>query len=285
MHAVQQRSIATATPPSTHPLGSLDQVPPAAWWGWSWEPAVPLSVTELVAARDIDARTAALTWLVLAGHGSVLVAAKQPHAGKTTLLTALLDLVPAGVTRVYLRGGAEAFEFLDRTPPGKTLLVANELSADLPVYLWGPNAVRTLRALRDGYALASTLHADSAADAIARLRDELGADPDDLGRVDLLLVIRQRRLVSTDRLRAAHAGPIAEGLVRHDLATDGWTHDRAAEASLVGDRHGWTTEIAERAIAHRADRIADLVDCGVFGIASVKAALSPLNDLDEGGDG
>ena len=38
--------------------------------------------------------SAAIAWLVLAGHGSVLIAAEQPHSGKTTTLTALLDLVP-----------------------------------------------------------------------------------------------------------------------------------------------------------------------------------------------
>jgi hypothetical protein len=282
MHAVQQGSIATSTPRSAHPLGLLVHGPPAAWWGWSWDPAVPLSITELVAAGDMDARTAAFAWLVLAGHGSVIVAAEQPHAGKTTTLTALLDLVPSSLTRVYLRGGAETFDFLDRTSPPTTLLLANELSAHLPEYLWGGNAVRALRALRDGYALGSTLHADSAAEAITLLRDKLGADPDDLGRIDLLLVLRDRRLISADRLRRVPAGPIAEALVRDDRGTDGWTHDRAAEASLVGERHGWMAAVAERSIARRAGRITDLIDRGVFGIDDVRAALAPLNDRDEG---
>jgi hypothetical protein len=243
---------------------------------------VPLSITELVAARDFDARTAAVAWLVLAGHGSLLVAARQPHAGKTTTLTALLDLVPARVTRVHLRGAAEAFEFLERPSPRETLLLASELSAHLPAYLWGANAVRALRALRDGYALASTLHADSAAEAIAHLRDDLGADDDDLARVDALLVMRDRRLVSLDRLRQGPEGPTAEPLVRDDPA-GGWIHDHTGEARLVGERHGWSAESAERAIARRTDRITDLIDRGVFATDDVKAALAPLNDLNEGG--
>lgn len=279
---MQQRSIATATPRSVHPLGPVDYDTPVAWWGWSWEPPVPMSITEVVAARDMDARTAALAWLVLAGHGSVLIAAEQPRSGKTTTLTALLDLVPRRLTRVYLRGGAETFDFLDRTSPPRTLLLANELSSHLPVYLWGAKAVRTFRALREGYALGATLHADSAAEAIAQLRDELGADANDLARIDLLLVMRRRRLISAHRLRPAHAGPSAEALVAHDEATDGWTHEPKAEASLVGERHAWTAETAERAIAHRADRIAALIDRGVFGIEDVKAALAPLDDLNEG---
>jgi hypothetical protein len=279
---MQQRSIATETPRSVHPLGPVDYDMPVAWWGWSWEPPVPMSITALVAARDLDARSAALAWLVLAGHGSVLIAAEEPHSGKTTTLTALLDLLPARLTRIYLRGGAETFEFRERAAPPRTLLLANELSSHLPVYLWGAKAVRTFRMLRDGYALGSTLHADSVAEAIAQLRDELGVDPSDLARIDLLLVMRRRRLVSAHRLRPAHAGPDAEALVLPDAATDGWTHDPAAEAGLVAERHGWTAPTAERAIAHRADRIADLIDREVFGIDDVSAALAPLNDLDEG---
>ena len=283
MHAAQQGSLATTAPHRARPPGPLDQGTPVAWWGCSWQPAVPLSITELVAARDLDARTAAVAWLVLAGHGSLLVAARASHAGKTTTLTALLDLVPTNVTRVQLRGGVGTFEFLDRTSPGETLLLANELSADLPAYLWGENAVRAFSALREGYALASTLHADSATEAIARLRDELGAAPEDLARIDGLLVMRDHRLVSLDRLRPAIRGPIAEPLVRDDPGTGGWIHDRAAEAGVVGLRYGWSASAAEQAIADRADRITDLIERGVFATEDVKSALAPLNELHEGG--
>jgi hypothetical protein len=126
---------------------------------------------------------------------------------------------------------------------------------------WQP-AVRALRAMRDGYALASTLHADSASEAIAHRRD--------------------RRLVSLDRLRPAPEGPTAEPLVRDD-PVGGWIHDHTGEARLVGERHGWSAESAERAIARRTDRITDLIDRGVFATDDVKAALAPLNDLNEGG--
>jgi len=269
---MQQRPFASAAPRSARPLGPIDYTLPVAWWGWSWEPPVPMSVSELVAAGDMDARTAALAWLVLADHGSILIAAEQPHSGKTTTLTALLDLVPERIQRVYLRGGAETFEFLRTTRPATTLLLANELSSHLPVYLWGANAVRAFRALRDGYALASTLHADSCAEVVAQLRD-LGVDPSDLARVDLLIVMRERRVVSVDR-------PMAAALVTASPA--GWHHDRLAEAALVAGRRGWTAGAAERAIASGADRIARLVAHRVYAIPAVRSALVPLNDQDEG---
>jgi len=269
---MQQRPFASAAPRSARPLGPIDYATPVAWWGWSWEPPVPMSVSELVAAGDMDARTAAVAWLVLAFHGSVLIAAEQPHSGKTTTLTALLDLVPERIQRVYLRGGAETFDFLARSRPPTTLLLANELSSHLPVYLWGAKAVRAFKALAQGYALASTLHADSSAEAIAQLRD-LGVDDADLTRVDLLIVMRERRVVSVDR-------PMARTLVTGSV--DGWRHDERTEAALVAARCGWTAGAAERAIASRADRIAGLVARRIFAIPAVRSALAPLNDRDEG---
>jgi hypothetical protein len=274
---MQQRPFASAAPRSARPLGPIDYATPVAWWGWSWEPPVPMSVSELVAAGDLDTRTAAIAWLVLAGHGSVLIAAEQPHSGKTTMLTALLDLLPARLERVYLRGGAETFEFqhqTERSRPGTTLLLANELSSHLPVYLWGAKAVRAFRALRGGYALASTLHADSRDEAIAQLL-QLGVETSDLARVDLLIVMRGRRVVSVDR-------PMAAPLVTADAS--GWRHDHVSEAALVAERHGWTARTSERAVASRADRIADLVARRVFGIEDVTAALVPLNDDQNEGD-
>jgi hypothetical protein len=287
---LQHRGTTTATPRSVRPLGLADYGTPVAWWGWSWEPPVPMSITELVAARDMDARTAALCWLTLAGHGSLLVAAEDPHSGKTTALTAMLDLLPERTTKIYLRGGAETFDFLGPARPAETLLLVNELSSHLPVYLWGAKAVRAFRGLRDGYALAATLHADSADEAIAQLRDELGADPDDLARVDLLVVMRlgraadgpSRRIVGVHRLAAGSDGPRATPLVTHDPAVDFWTHDRDAEAALVAGRYGWTPRTAERAIEQRAWRIEDLMRRGVFTIDQVKADLLPLNDASEG---
>jgi hypothetical protein len=271
---MQQRPFASAAPRSARPLGPIDYATPVAWWGWSWEPPVPMSVSELVAAGDMDARTAAVAWLVLASHGSLLIAAEQPHSGKTTTLTALLDLVPERIRRVYLRGGAETFEFLARSRPAATLLLANELSSHLPVYLWGEKAVRTFGALRDGYALASTLHADSSAEAIAQLR-ELGVAGSDLARVDLLIVMRAHRVVSVDR-------PMDASLVT--VSAEGWRHDRLAEAALVATRHSCTAGAAERAIASRADRIAGLVARRVFATIDVRTDLLPLNGQDEGED-
>ena len=110
------------------PLSPRDYDMPVGWWGWNWEPPIPMSVTELLEARNMDARTAALCGMVLEAHGSILIAAEQPHSGKTTTLTALLDFLPNRVRRVFLRGWVETFDYLRQTKSDETILLGNELS-------------------------------------------------------------------------------------------------------------------------------------------------------------
>ena len=273
------------------PLAPEDYDEPVGWWGWSWEPPVPMSVSQLLAAGNLDARTAALCWLVLEGHGSMLIASEPPHSGKTTTLTALLDMVPASVRRVFLRGWAETFDYVRQCDPRSTLLLANELSSHLPVYLWGPKAVEVFRTLRKGFALASTLHADSAEEAVAQLTGELGVDPADLARVDLLLVMRVyragdrygpivRRVVSVDRLVATAAGVAPVPLVTWDARRDAHEHDEAAELELLCRRAGpsGSVEALTAELERRAEHLRALRDAGTFGIGEVREALARYQD-------
>jgi len=41
----------------------------------------------------------------------LLIAAEQPHSGKTTTLTALLDFLPNATRRIFIRGWAETFDW------------------------------------------------------------------------------------------------------------------------------------------------------------------------------
>ncbi|MBU6424421.1 MAG: hypothetical protein KGQ88_10330 [Chloroflexi bacterium] len=268
------------------PLSSDDYDVPVGWWGWSWEPPVPMSLTEILAAGNLDLRTAALCWLVLEAHGSMLIAAEQPHSGKTTTLTAFLDVLPSTVRRVFIRGWAETFDYLRHTEPARTLLLANELSSHLPVYLWGPKAVETFRTLRKGYALASTLHADSADEAVAQLTGDLGIDPADLSRIDLLLVMRLyragtaygplvRRVVSVHRLVADLAGAVRPlPLVEWDAERDAHDHDPGAELEMLCLRRGSSPETLSAEIARREAYLGDLTARGVTDIPAVRDAFA-----------
>ncbi len=147
---------------------------PFGWWGWHWQPAVPLSIMQIIEAGSADTKLMALVWAMLARRASVLVAAEPPMAGKTTTLTALLDLMPPGTKRVYLRGYYETFDFADEpeADPQHTYVLANEMSDHLAVYLWGSRIYKTFELTERGYALGSTMHAETVEDVVAILNSD-----------------------------------------------------------------------------------------------------------------
>ncbi|MGH2491658.1 MAG: hypothetical protein ACRDF9_09120 [Candidatus Limnocylindria bacterium] len=266
------------------PLSPRDYDMPIGWWGWNWEPPVPMSITQLLEAGNMDARTAALCGMALEAHGSMLIAAEQPHSGKTTTLTALLDFLPNTTRRIFIRGWAETFDFLGQTRPDATLLLANELSSHLPVYLWGPKAVRVFETLRRGYALASTLHADSCDEALAQLVGELGVDRNDLARVQLLMVMRiyattgggyARRVTSLHRLVPRGGTVVALPLVEHDERADSHEHHDSAEIDLIHSlRRSAEREGLAEELDRRSEHLTDLLGRGRRAIPEVRAALA-----------
>ena len=241
-----------------------------------------MSITEIVSAGNMDSRAAALCGMTIEAHGSLLIAAEHPHSGKTTTLTALLDYLPARARRIFVRGWSETFDFLEQTRPDETLLLVNELSSHLPVYLWGPKAVRLFSTLQRGYALGSTLHADSAEEALEQLTGELGVAAADLAHVDLLMVMRiyqttqghARRVVSIHELVRGgdHVG--LRPLVTHDTEADTHVHDRVAEAEMLARVRHEEPSAAERALQLRTARLDALVSAGTFGIPEVRGALA-----------
>jgi hypothetical protein len=265
------------------PLSARDYDVPVGWWGWNWDPPVPMSITEIVAAGNMDARAAALCGMAIEAHGSLLIAAEHPHSGKTTTLTALLDYLPKDARRIFVRGWSETFDFLRQTRPAETLLLVNELSSHLPVYLWGPKAVRLFATLQAGYALGSTLHADSAEEAIAQLTGELGVAPADLARVDLLMVMRTyatssgghaRRVVSLHELMRAGNDVALRPLVTHHAEADAHVHDHGAEGELLARLRREEPAAAEHELQKRRARLEGLVRTGTFGIREVRVALA-----------
>ena len=264
-------------------LSAHDYDAPIGWWGWNWEPPVPMSITEIVQAGNMDTRTAALCGMAIESHGSLLIAAEQPHSGKTTTLTALLDYLPLATRRIFVRGWSETFDYLTHTRPEETLLLVNELSSHLPVYLWGPKAVRVFRTLRAGYALGSTLHADSAEEAVAQLTGELGVSGVDLARVHLLMVMRiygtshgghARRVVSLHALSGRAERVDLQPLVTHDADDDAHSHDASAEVSLLARLRGEDDAAAEDELARRSELLDDLLRQGTIDIPEVRAALA-----------
>ncbi len=176
-------------------------------------PAPPRhSIVELIADGVLDAELASLAWLLIEARLPVVVAALARGVGKTTMLEALLDFLPAGVRRIDLAGQAEDFTWLPEAaalgwpPAGPTTsssppispstayIVATELSEHLPIYTSGVAARTLVRAASIGYGIGATIHADRLEEVHDALRARpIGASDDELSYLGLILILRAWR--------------------------------------------------------------------------------------------
>jgi len=159
---------------------------------WHYESDRPLSVAQLVSLGSLDARTAALLWLLLEHHHSLIVSGPTdptPGVGKTTTLNALLGFLPNGSTLVYTTGMYEEFDFLSEVQPETTCVLANEVSNHLPIYMWGRVARQLLRLPADGFAIATSCHADTLTDVLAMLARDLRLPAGDIRRLGVIVNI------------------------------------------------------------------------------------------------
>ena len=161
-------------------------------------PPTPRSIVELLRAGTLDAELAATLWVLIEGRVPVIVAAQARQVGKSTLLGALLDILPPGIRTVELAGSLETFDWLPQAPelgwdrprggrpragprrrpagaappirPDDTVLLVPEFSDHLPSYTWGAEARIAIRATSIGYGLAATMHANSLDEVFETLR-------------------------------------------------------------------------------------------------------------------
>jgi hypothetical protein len=245
---------------------------------WHYESDQPLSIAQLIAARSLDARTAALLWTIIERHRSVIVSGPTdptPGVGKTTTLNALLEFLPVGSTLVYTVGMYEDFDFLADTEPGATCVLANEVSDHLPIYMWGRVARRLLTLPDAGYAVATSCHADTIHDVLHMLRGDLRLSPPDIGRLGVIINIGlvgrlwplRRRFLTVHFLRA-----------RPDGAESGAPAD-AAMGSKAAPRRGAVPEGVELVRLAEWDEASDgMVPATPEALARLAAALGMTPD-------
>jgi energy-coupling factor transporter ATP-binding protein EcfA2 len=191
-------------------------------WAVSGRDANRLSALDLVRKDLLDTRTAAVLWLLME-RSSLIVASGPQLAGKTTLLTALLDLMPPSVEKVYTRGSEEDFSFLEQTGPSETLVLVPEFSDHTPAYLWG-SGVRTLfDALEKGYRVAGTMHADTPEDILGQFT-EVGVPRTQLHHVGAIVNIRVETRAEDELDRSVSrltlVGPGPSLVIVGELGTD-----------------------------------------------------------------
>jgi hypothetical protein len=278
---------------------------PEGWWGYHWAPPTPMSAVELIGTPTIDSRLMATLWAVVARRRSVMLSSEAPQAGKTTMLSSLVDFLPDGTTGIFVRGWWEEYDWLDEIEPGTGYLLINEMSDHLPIYVWGRAARGALTLAGKGWGLGGTMHADSLPEALSTLRTELGATDADLAGLTIYLQFSAyltpagmyRRIEEAWHLRTDEAGalsPVRLGAIEGDrspsltgaqhlpsppmLPGDGgrsvrpFVHDAAAYAVLAASL-GEAPEALERELTDRSAFLDTLAERGICDPPAVAAAV------------
>ncbi len=129
-----------------------------------------LTISDLVANATISAAGADVLRAIAASGRSFLVHALPQNAGKSTLTDAILAEAPVIVPRHEFYGSAEEATALAASPTRGYLLVAEMGHHGRRGYLANEEIVRAFELVHDGYALASSLHADSVDEVFEVLR-------------------------------------------------------------------------------------------------------------------
>ena len=138
----------------------------ANWWGGEGRFVDRPSLLGLIDNSTMDSKTAAMLWCLIENKTSVISAALPQKVGKTALLTTLLDFAPPQYEKILTRGNAEDFSFLKSADPSKSYILVPEFSDHTPAYLWGDRVRSLFEALRDGYSVFGTMHADTPEDVL-----------------------------------------------------------------------------------------------------------------------
>lgn len=282
-HAAVKRCDPSPPPLSEQPAASRGGYgEPFGWWGYHWSPPEPRSLLWLVERELLDLTLAGFLSLAVEARASLVVVAEPHEAGKTTLLTALLDFLPEGTRPIYLRGWYERFGFLDEIPPASGYLLCNEISAHLPTYLWGHGVRRVFQAAIDGYPLATTMHATGAADAL----DQLAAYPlevplEHLNTLDLVVTIGVghasnrllRRVTRVERLAPGARGPRVTPLAERDTLRGEARYSLGALIGALAQLHGDGDDAAATALARRVRQLEQWTSAGLASTPSLRAAV------------
>lgn len=141
-----------------------------AWWGETGRESNRPSLLGMVKNNTLDLRLAALLWLLIDRRTSIVFASEPALTGRTAMLSALIDFIPPHVLPIYVYGpDFEPPELPEGVKPEDTYLLVPELGEDRESYIWGKSVGRLFRLLEKGYAVGTTMHADSPEQAVKTL--------------------------------------------------------------------------------------------------------------------
>jgi len=180
-----------------------------------------LSLIDLIDAGTLDLPAAAYLAAMMRSGASLLVGANPGSAGKTTIMAALLNLLPDHTTIKAVDSQTVLRTALADADYGATCYVAHEISpARYYAYIWDSEARLFFRLGAEGHIIASNLHADTLEETREQLCSENGVEPAHLAAVTLKLYIRMDRCRWDVDRRVSH---VYEGDGQEDRLI--WTSD------------------------------------------------------------
>ena len=189
-----------------------------------------ITIIELVRNGTLSADMAATLWGAVEEQRSFLVVAIPRFAGKSTVMRAMLSLLPPEVPVHQLNGEEAQMAELKEAAAGGYLVVGELSQAPVPGYIWGEPVRRLFDTVSAGYALATALHAPGVGEAIAAVCQGNGVSDEAASRIDLILYIERfgeepegfwRRLAELYELdRVVDGQPEGRTLYRWVEATD-----------------------------------------------------------------
>jgi hypothetical protein len=153
-----------------------------------------LSLVDLVDAGTVDLPLAAYLAAAMRGGASLLVGARPGGAGKTAVMCALLNFLPARATILPVDRPAVLKQAKRDGRPGDACYLAHEIGAGhWYAYVWG-SAARAFFALAgQGHIVVSNLHADTLEETRDQLCRENGVARAHVDAVSLKIYLRMGR--------------------------------------------------------------------------------------------
>lgn len=149
-----------------------------------------LSILDLLDAGTLDLELAAYMMARMSGGASLMVGANPGGAGKTTVMCALLNLLPvdlelvAATARVVRQAAGEE-------QVGRKCYVCHEIgSGSYFAYLWDEDLRRYCSLLDQGHVLGTNLHADDLGEAHEQVCRDNGVPEGHFHAFDLLVFLR-----------------------------------------------------------------------------------------------
>lgn len=200
-----------------------------------------LSIFDLLAAKTLDLDLAAYLMARISKGSSFMVGSVPGGAGKTTVMCALLNFVPVGVSLI-----AATPEAIYEAAGTRACYVCHEIgSGHYFAYLWADALRAYCRLFEHGHMLATNLHADDLEQAKKQVCNTNGVSSEYFNKFELLIFLRvENRYLKANRwIEEVYS---SDGSSEHKLifrANDKQLDKHAADPEYVGACRDFLTKM------------------------------------------